>query len=58
MSDKFLDTEQLAERFQVSVPTVQRWIRDGVPCLRPSPGVLRFDLAYVIDWAKSGRAAS
>lgn len=60
MSDKPMDVEQLADWFQVSIPTVHRWLRDGAPCLRPSPGVVRFDLASVTEWAKSrpAKAAS
>lgn len=57
MSDKPLDMNELADWFGVSVPTVKRWVRDGVPCLRPSPGVVRFDLAEVIEWAKTDKAA-
>ena len=48
-----LDTGQLAAHFNVSVPTIHRWIRDGLPCLRPSPGVVRFDLADVLAWSKA-----
>lgn len=52
MNDKPMDIFQLSEWFQVSVPTVHRWVRDGCPCLRPSPGVVRFHLADVVEWSK------
>lgn len=58
MSEKPLDINELADWFGVSVPTVKRWVRDGVPCLRPSPGIVRFDLAEVLEWAKAGKAES
>lgn len=53
MSNKPMDVEQLADWFQVSIPTVHRWLRDGAPCLRPSPGVVRFELDAVVEWSKS-----
>ena len=53
MDNKPMDVEQLADWFQVSIPTVHRWLRDGAPCLRPSPGVVRFDISAVTEWAKS-----
>jgi excisionase family DNA binding protein len=53
LSTKLLDRKELATHFGVSLPTVDRWIRDGIPALRPSPGVIRFDLADVIAWAKA-----
>lgn len=56
MEEKLLDTKALAEAFQVSVPTVKRWIADGVPCMRPSPGVVRFRMSEVVEWAQKGGA--
>jgi len=56
VSEKPLDMNELADWFGVSIPTVKRWVRDGAPCLRPSPGVVRFDLTEVIEWCKSGKA--
>ncbi len=58
MSEELMDIRELAGWFKVSVPTVNRWVRDGVPCLKPSPGVVRFRLAEVIEWAKVGKAES
>lgn len=55
MNEKPMDVKQLADWFQVSIPTVNRWVRDGVPCLKPSPGVVRFNLIEVIEWAKLHR---
>lgn len=51
-NEKPMDMEQLADWFGVSVPTVRNWLRDGVPCLRPSPGVVRFNLSEVVEWSK------
>lgn len=53
INNDLLDTNQLAAHFQVSVPTVHRWIRDGAPCLRPSPGVVRFNLSDVLAWSRA-----
>lgn len=55
---EILNRQELADHFKVSLPTVDRWIRDGVPCMKPSPGVVRFDLSEVVAWAKSGKAES
>ena len=53
MQDKIVDRRELAAHFKVSIPTVDRWIRDGIPVMKPSPGVTRFDLDEVIAWAKN-----
>ena len=53
MNDKLIDRNELAEYFGVSVATIDRWIRDGVPTIKPSPGIVRFDLSEVVAWAKS-----
>lgn len=51
MDNKPLNTEEMAALFSVSTLTVRRWIKAGMPVLRPSPGVLRFDAQACIDWA-------
>lgn len=48
---QIVDTEQLAELFGVSPATVRRWIDSGMPVLRPSPGVLRFDVQACVEWS-------
>lgn len=58
MTNRMLDRQELADHFRVSVATVDRWIRDGVPCMKPSTRVVRFDLAEVLEWAKAGKAES
>lgn len=58
MSDQIVDRQELANHFRVSVATVDRWIRDGVPCMKPSTRVVRFNIAEVIEWAKAGKTES
>lgn len=53
MDNKPLDTEEIAALFGVSTRTVQRWRDAGMPVLKPSPGVLRFDPQACLDWAAS-----
>ncbi|RJP30928.1 MAG: DNA-binding protein [Phycisphaerales bacterium] len=41
-------SEQVAERFGVTVNTVRRWVRERrIPAIRASRRVVRFDLAAV-----------
>ena len=43
-----IDAEALAKHFSVTPETVQRWVRERrVPCVRPSPKVVRFRVADV-----------
>jgi phage terminase Nu1 subunit (DNA packaging protein) len=58
MSSELMDRKELAAWFKVSLPTIDRWIREGVPCMKPSPGVVRFELSEVVEWAKNGGSAS
>ena len=44
----FVDAEAVADRFGVTVPTVNRWVREGrIPYFRPTQRVVRFDLSEV-----------
>ena len=46
-----LTKHQLAARFAVSVRTVDRWVANGCPVMRPSAGVTRFNPETVEAWA-------
>jgi excisionase family DNA binding protein len=50
MSDDLMTTNEVAERYRVSKQTVLRWVADGMPCIRPSEGVFRFNAAAVAEW--------
>ena len=57
MQNKPLDIEEMAALFSVSRRTVRNWMDAGMPVMRPSPGVLRFDAQACIDWARTQDAA-
>ena len=45
---KRVTAKEVAELFDVSIATVNRWVREGrIPCIRPSRKVVRFDLDEV-----------
>lgn len=52
MQTKPMNTDELAELFGVSRRTVYNWINAGMPVLKPSPGVVRFDVAACTDWMR------
>jgi phage terminase Nu1 subunit (DNA packaging protein) len=58
MDNKPLTTDEIAALFAVSTRTVRRWMDAGMPVLKPSPGVLRFDAQACIDWARTTQQAS
>ncbi len=40
---------EVAERLDVTVGTVNRWVRTGrIPCVRPSRRIVRFDMDAVL----------
>lgn len=41
---------QLAEHFQVSEKTVERWMTAGMPCLRGRGRTVRFQVAACEGW--------
>lgn len=59
MDDTYLSPEQLAERFDVPVPTVYAWNKAGTapPRIRVGRHV-RYRLADVLAWEKSRLVAS
>lgn len=58
MQPKPMDIAELAAHFSVSKRTVRNWMEAGMPVLRPSPKVLRFDAAQVLDWMKNTERAA
>ena len=47
-STRLVDARAVAERFDVSIGTVRRWVRERrIPCRCVTPRVIRFDLAEV-----------
>lgn len=57
-SETPVDIEVAAKHFAVSTMTVRRWVRAGMPCLRPSERTLRFILSDCVEWMKSNDKAA
>lgn len=51
--DELLTRAELAERMRVSVATVDRLRKDGMPCVRFSPGTIRFRSREAMEWAEN-----
>lgn len=52
LTHEFMTREQLAVKFQISVSTVARWQREGLPSVGRGRSV-RFVLANALDWLAS-----
>jgi hypothetical protein len=48
-SEQWVTKEQLARHMQVSTRTVERWVAEGMPCLRHRR-TMRFQLAVCEHW--------
>jgi len=55
---KPLTLEEVAAHFRVNERTVRRWIANGCPVMRPSEGIIRFNLNEVLDWSKASTASA
>jgi excisionase family DNA binding protein len=51
--EKYLDVNELAEMFGVSVATVRRWVFDRAIPYQKFGRLVRFTLSDVTEWAKS-----
>jgi len=47
-----LTKKELAEYLKLSIPTIDRYMAAGMPCLKLHTGTVRFELDAVIDWFK------
>lgn len=54
---KPLTIGEVAAHFRVNERTVRRWINRGCPAMRPSEGIIRFDLDEVTRWCNEGVGA-
>lgn len=54
--NNLLSKQQLSEHLQVSVTTIDRWRKQGLPCTRVGVKLIRFDLSEVNEWLEK-RAA-
>src|SRR5690349_2145226 len=51
---RLLSPEQVAEWLGVELETIHTYVsRDGLPCLRLGPKLLRFELPAVMQWART-----
>lgn len=52
---ELLTADELAGRLHLRPSTIKRWAREGrIPSVRPSPKVVRYDLAAVVEKIKAG----
>ena len=49
---KYITAKQLADILGVHRNTLINWCREGMPALRISRKIIRYDLAAVIKWAR------
>ena len=51
-----MDAEQLGRRLGLTEGTVRSWAAKGlIPCLRPTPKVLRFEFSRVLQAIRQGQ---
>jgi len=50
-----LTKKEIAEYLNVSVPTIDRYMRNGMPHVKLSTGTVRFELDKVKDWIEEQR---
>lgn len=53
-NEAWVTKQQLADHLQVSVKTIERWIAEGMPCLRRKR-FLRFRLSACEAWLEDKR---
>jgi len=46
-----INKKELAEILKVSVPTVERYMRSGMPYMKLATGSVRFEIEEVKKWA-------
>jgi excisionase family DNA binding protein len=49
--DKMLTKQELAEILKVTVPTIDRYMKDGMPYMKFATGKVRFEIEEVKKWA-------
>ena len=45
-----ISKKQLAIELSVSVPTIDRWLKQGMPCHKLNGRMVRFKLEECIEW--------
>lgn len=53
VSDEFVTRDELAEILRVSVPTIDRMRRAGMPCHRWGRRLVRFRVREALAWAEA-----
>jgi hypothetical protein len=51
---EFLKSNELAKLTNVSRRTVDRWVKDGIPCTVRRSGVVRISLEEALEWLRDG----
>jgi hypothetical protein len=44
---------KIARNLDVDPATVRRWVREGCPCYKIGPGLVRYRLSEVIAWRQT-----
>lgn len=50
----YLDKKQIAQELGVSLITIQRWMRKGMPYYKVNGYLVRFKLDEVMQWIEKG----
>lgn len=50
----YLNKKEVAEKIGVSVPTVERYMRKGMPYYKVNGFLVRFKLDEVMNWIEKG----
>ena len=45
-----LTKKELMQELKISQSTVQKWVNEGMPCLKKGTRFIRFDLEKVKEW--------
>lgn len=57
MQQSWSTAQQIADFFQVKLPTIRAWTRGGMPCLRAGR-LVRFDAQKVQEWLEQKQQES
>lgn len=58
MDIELLTIEEMKDKFKVSIPTIYKWMKSGLPYIRIKGkvrGIVRFDVQEVKKWVDRNR---
>lgn len=59
MDMELLTMEEMKDKFKVSIPTIYKWMKNGLPYIRIKGkvrGIVRFDVQEVMEWVDQNRS--